>query len=257
MLSISSIYGHGFDSPLVSRLEALGFRTRAQMSRYMGAQLLRFIDFERGPCLEMIEVEDERAYLDFVPYGMRAYAPGISLVLSQGETIRDYEREFQHLHPYGLHVNYDGSPGSLGPGWNYLNFGIPLVADTFIWLTTHDEPRPEREYISSHPNAVKGMEGIVFDLGVDSLAELRQLVKGESTDGAFRIGDLGVWPRDTLDGLIQGHDKVFPLAAIILRAENLDYFMAFPKQVKPCTFMSHSAVHIATNRQSWDLVVIA
>ncbi len=257
MLAISNIYGHGFDSLQLSRLEALGFNLRPQVSKYMGAQLCRFIDFERGPCLELIEVEDDRAYLDFVPAGMRAYCPGISLAISQTKTIEDYEREFRHLRPYSLHVNYDGSTDSGGPGWNYLNFGIPLVADTFIWLTGFDEPKPVRQYLSSHPNTVKGIEGLVFDLGVESLQEFRQLVKGDMAEGDFKINGLSVWSKDILDGLLKGHDKVFPLIAVILRAENLDYFTALPEETRRCSFMSHSAVHLVTNRLSWDLVVIA
>src|SRR3990172_13176093 len=135
MIAISNIYGHSFGARQLSQLETLGFTMRPQVSRYAGAQLCRFIDFERGPCLELIEVEDDQAYRDFLPDGMHAYCPGISLALPQAGRLGDYEHEFRHLRPYRLHVNYDGSSGSPGPGWHYLNFAVPVVENTFIWLT--------------------------------------------------------------------------------------------------------------------------
>jgi hypothetical protein len=257
MLSISNIYGHGFDAIQVSRLESLGFRIRPQVSKFMGAQVCRFIDFEQGPCLELIEIEDDKAYMEFIPDGMRAYCPGISLAISDTEKMNNLERQIQHLRPYALHVNYDGSPGSDKPGWNYLNFGNPIVADTFIWLTACDEPRPIRERVTHHPNTVKGIDGIFFNVGDHSLKELERLVMEKLTSDALTIDGLTVWSRGTLDEFQIENDKDFPLAAIILRAENLDYFAKFPEQIKRFSFMSHPAVHIATNRYSWDLVVIA
>lgn len=257
MLAVSNIYGHGFDSLQLARLEQLGFSLRPQAFRYMGAQVCRFIDFEQGPCLELIEVEDERAYVEFIPEGMRPYCPGISLAVAHPELLKNYEREFPHLRPYRLHVNYDGSLDSPGPGWNYLNFGLPPVADTFIWLTGYDDPKPVRERISSQPNTVKGIAGMIFDLEIDRLNEFRQLVKSGLADGPFEINGLSVWSRDMLVEALPGHDKLFPLRAIILRAEKLDYFAALPEQARPCSFMGRPAVHFATNKRSWDLVITA
>lgn len=255
MLAVSNIYGHGFDSLQLARLERLGFSLRPQVSRYMGAQLCRFIDFEQGPCLELIEVEDERAYMEFIPEGMRPFCPGISLAVAQPELLQGYEQEFRHLRPYRLHVNYDGSAESPGPGWTYLNFGLPPVADTFIWLTGYDDPKPVREHISNQPNRVKGIAGMVFDLEMDRLRELGQLVRSEPARGPFEINGLSVWPRDMLAGTLAGYDKLFPLRAMILQAENLDYFAALSEQVRPCSFMGRPAVYFATNRYTWDLVI--
>jgi hypothetical protein len=257
MLAVSNIYGHGFDSLQLAQLERLGFSIRPQASRYMGAQLCRFIDFEQGPCLELIEVEDERAYMEFIPEGMRPYCPGISLAVAQTEMLKDYEREFRHLRPYRLHINYDGSVDSPGPGWNYLNFGQPVAADTFIWLTGYDDPKSVREHISNQPNTVKGITGMVFDLEMDRLKEFRQLVKSDLTNGSFEINGLRVWPRDMLAEALPGHNKLFPLAAIILQAEKLDYFTALSEQARPCSWIGRPAVHFATNRYSWDLIVTA
>ena len=257
MLVISNIYGHGFDCRQLSKLETLGFRIRPQGSTYMGSQICRFIDFEGGPCLELIEVEDDKEYLDFVPKGMIPYCPGISLILSEGSktTISDFEREFQRLCPYALHVNYDGNTDPRGPGWNYLNFGIPVVTDTFIWLTELDAPRPVRDYDTDHPNAVKGIEGLVFDLEVESLKGLSQLVREDIMGGVLRIGGLQVWSKRAVDDFPDLHDKVFPLVAIILKAESLDYFAAPVGGAREASFMSRPAIHVETSKLSWDLLI--
>jgi hypothetical protein len=257
MLAVSNIYGHGFGSLQLARLKRLGFNIRPHASRYMGAQLCRFIDFEQGPCLELIEVEDERAYMEFIPEGMRPYCPGISMAVAQTELLKEYEREFRHLRPYRLHVNYDGSVDSPGLGWNYLNFGLPLVADTFIWLTGYDDPKPVWEHNSSQPNTVKGIAGLAFDLEMDHLRKFRQLVKSDLTNDSFEINGLRIWSRDMLTGALPGYNKHFPLAAIILQAEKLDFFTSLSDQVKPCFWMGCPAVHFATNRYSWDLIITA
>ena len=75
MLAVSHIFGHGFDRCALSRLESLGFCIRPNALCFAGAQLCRFIDFAEGPSLEVIEVEDHDAYLDFVPKGMIPYCP--------------------------------------------------------------------------------------------------------------------------------------------------------------------------------------
>ena len=256
MLSISNVYGHGFDAQQVSRLEKLGFNIRPQVSRYMGAQLCRFIDFERGPCLELIQVEDDRVYMDFLPDGMRAYCPGISLVVPSTETIGDFKARARHLRPYSLHVNYDGSSEALRPGWNYLNFGIPVVKDTFIWLTAYDEPRPIREHLTQHPNRVTEIAGLVFDLESEDLKELRQLNRGSLSEGSFQIGGVSVWSKDVLSGVLDGQNKDFPLKAIVLRAENLNYFSSLKAHVQQVSFRLQLAIHIITIRTSWDLVII-
>lgn len=258
MLAISNVYGHGFDGRQFSKLEGMGFRLRPQLSRYMGSQVCHFIDFEEGPCLEPIVVEDDQEYLDFVPEGMKPYCPGISLVLPEGTeaTVGDYEREFRHLEPYNLHVNYDGSLEPGGPGWNYLNFKIPVVRDTFIWLTALDEPRPVRKYERVHPNGVTGLLGLVFDLEMEALQGLAHLAKGAFTDGALRIGELKVWSRSAVEDFPALQPKAFPLVAIVLKTKNLDYFTTRAEHAREVSFMSHRAFLIETNRLCWDIVVV-
>lgn len=257
MFTISNIYGHGFDGSQFSRLEALGFRRRSQVSRYMGSQLCYFIDFKEAPSLELIEVEEDKEYLNFIPPGMIPYCPGISLTLTSGSklSLNDFEREFQQLRPYALHVNYDGSLAPRGPGWNYLNFGGPVVMNTFIWLTEFDEPRPVRRYEMDHPNTVIGVEGLVFDLEIENLKGFSQLI-GKNIEGErLKIDRLQAWSKHALNNLPHLHDKVFPLVMVILKAQQLDYFAALPDGAKEVSFMSRPAIHIETNKLSWDLLI--
>jgi hypothetical protein len=259
MLTISNIYGHGFEPQRVSRLEALGFRIRPQVSTYMGSQICRFIDFEEGPALEVIEVEDHKEYLDFVPEGMKPYCPGISLIVPEGSNaaIGDFERRFRHLDPYTLHVNYDGSQVHNGPGWNYLNFKIPVVPDTFIWLTAFDQPPPTTQYETVHPNTITGLAGLVFDLDVEQLKGLSQLVNESFTAGAMKVGDVQVWSRNAITDFPTLRPKAFPLTAILLKAQNLDTFAAYGDRVRQTSFMTQPAVLIETSRLAWDLIVVA
>jgi hypothetical protein len=253
MLTISNIYGHGFDKPQFSKLEAFGFRMRPEVSTYMGSQLCHFIDFESGPALEFIEVEDHQAYLDFVFEGMKAYCPGISFVLAESstKTVGDFEREFHDLEPYLLHVNYDSSQTPAAPGWNYLNFKIPVVADTFVWLTAFDQPRPVRHFETTHPNGVTGVIGLVFDLDCVDLDVLARLLKTDFSGGALQAGGVSIRAKDALPPLVA---KTFPLKAIVLRAKNLDFFAA--SAVRASSFMAHPAVHIHTNPLAWDLLIV-
>ena len=146
MLSIGSLYGHGFDRAQRAALEGVGFSLRPQASVYAGSQLCHFIDFSAGPALELIEVTDRSDYEAFVPAGMTPFCPGISLQVGDGSpaALNDYAREFASLEPYRLRVPYPGGTEPGAPGWHYLNFARPVVPGLFIWLTAIDEPKPCR-----------------------------------------------------------------------------------------------------------------
>jgi hypothetical protein len=96
MLTISNIYGHGYGEAQIERLRSLGFKIRDRVSRFAGAQLLRFVDFPERPSLEFIEVENESEYSDFLPQGMVPYCPGISLLVpeSSSKDINDFQHRF-------------------------------------------------------------------------------------------------------------------------------------------------------------------
>lgn len=259
MLTIGSVYGHGFDSGGLARLEALGFRLRPQIGVYAGSQKLRFIDFASGPSLELIEIEDLDDYQAFVPDGMEPYCPGISLLLApRAEAfIGGYEQRFARLNPYRLHVNYDGSGHGSRPGWTYLNFATPVVAGTFTWLTALDEPRPAPERERKHPNSARRLLGLAFGLEAGALDCLAELAGAIAKDGTFRIGEQTIWTERALAGLPAGRTKTFPLRAIVVEVASLDFFSSPFEQIAETTFLSRRAVLVETNALCWDLVLIA
>jgi hypothetical protein len=257
MLTISHTYGHGFFAPQLERLRSLGFSVPSKFSRYMGAQLCRFVRFPEGPSLELIEIENETEYDEFIPEGMVPYCPGISLNLSEGSEkgIAHYQQDFRHLRPYVLHMNYDGSLEPRKPGWNYLNFGIPVVEDTFLWLTESEEPRGAKKRAPSQPNGVSGVVGLLFNLAPEKLAELAKLVGAQIVDGAFDIGGVHIWSTDSIAGPRQTAEKRFPLIAVALQAAQLGHFQGKQEGVRETTFLSKPSIYIETNELSWDLIV--
>ena len=62
----------------------------------------------------MIEVTNERDYLDFVPEGMKPYCPGIELALPEGSesSLAAFENEFSHLCPNTIHCELRWQHGS-------------------------------------------------------------------------------------------------------------------------------------------------
>lgn len=257
MLNVGNVYGHGFSKEGRTAIQAAGFAMRPGASRYDGAQLCHYLDFEEGPSLEVVEVEDPKAYLDFVPLGMKPYAPGISLVVPDWAD-RDFpffEKRFASLRPYRLHMNYDGSHARGRPGWNYLNFALPVIRDTFVWLTQLDEPRPRRSAALPHPNGARGVRGLVFDVDAKALTRLAGLVETDLVDGAVDVDGVLVWSREAIDGAVPMTPKVFPLAAVVVETADLG---ALPKGFatgRETTFGDRAAVHLRTNDLSWDLLL--
>ncbi len=257
MLNVGNVYGHGYTPEAVKAFEAAGFAFRPGVSRFDGAQLCRFIDFEEGPSLELIQVEDRGAYLDFVPLGMKPYAPGISLVVPDWAE-RDlpyFEARFPELRPYRLHANYDGTKARGRPGWNYLNFAVPILRDTFVWLTQLEEPRPRKAPTPAHPNGARGVRGLVLDLEERELRRLAEIVETDVVDGAVDVDGVLVWSRAALDAPPPVPKKIFPLIAAVLETADL---VGLPQKLakgRETSFEGHPAVCLGTNDLSWDLVL--
>ncbi len=258
MIEIGNIFGHGFEEHDVARLERLGFAIRPGFQRFAGAQVVRFIDFARGPSLELERVVDAKAYAGFVPEGMVPYCPGVNLVLTSDSpaSLEDYARTFSERHPYRLHVNYDGSSDGDKPGWNYLNFGVPLVRDTFIWLTTHDDPRPARPMAVVHANRVLGVRGLWFNLGTDALESLAALVGGTVTDGTLEIAGVQLWSREARPEIPDLSGKRFPLALLVLETDDVKPSEPGAEGTEKTRFESRPALRVRTNPLSWDLLLV-
>jgi hypothetical protein len=259
MITVGNIYGHGFDAAEVSQMERLGFAIRPQVSHYAGSQVMRFIDFERGPPLELIEVASEKEYREFVPKGMVPYSPGINLVLPEGseKTLADFQEEFEGLRPYHLHVNYDGTSDPGKPGWNYINFEAPVIPGVFVWLTQLDKPHPVPKRSVRHANGATGIVGLWFDVEEENLNGLSRLVGQGLVHGTLRIGGLTFWTKGAVrDGpVIRG--KQFPLRAAVLETNRLDFGESAGDDMARASFLSHPAVHVRTGPLSWDLVMTA
>lgn len=252
MLTVGSLYGHGFDPPHRAALEDLGFTLRPQTSNYAGSQLCSFIDFRVGPALELVEVTDRSDYESFVPPGMAPYCPGISLVVPGGSpaSVDSYASALADHEPYRLKVAYAGGAAADAPGWHYLNFGRPLVDGTFIWLTAFDDPKPEPTRIRHHANGVQGVIGLVFDLDPDALGRLARL-SGQPIAGAtLNVGAVAM--------LAAGADgqraRRFPLSAVVLKAHSLDSFKE-ARDVQQTRFMGGAALRVETNPLAWDLLI--
>lgn len=257
-VTIGNVYGHGFDAERVAQVERLGFSLRPQLGHYAGSQDMRFIDFAHGPALELIHVGDPKAYADFVPAGMVPYCPGISLLLPEAtvEDLESFEERFAELRPYRHHANYDGSRDLGKPGWTYLNFGVPVVPNTFTYLTTLDEPRPVAKKVVDHPNRVRGVRGLLFDLEARDLGRLASLARTKPVRGAFRIGDAWVWSRSSFAGAFHESGKSFPLRAMVLEAEDLESAPLRSAGLASTSFDSEAALRCTTNPLSWDLIFV-
>jgi hypothetical protein len=256
MLTISNIYGHGYDEAQIERLRSLGFEFRDTVSRFAGSQLLRFIDFPVWPSLEFIEVENESEYFDFLPKGMVPYCPGISLFIHQSSSkgIGDFQQAYQEWGPNLVHVNYDGSDEPDKPGWNYLNFDVPLVRDTFIYLAKPDDPKPVGKVGTNHPNTAKQVSGLVFDLDERDLVKLADLAGVEMVKGGMDLDGVQTWSSNALAGNIRIPEKKFPLVAIVIKAESIDFFRD-KEEAKIFEYLSKPAAYIESTALSWDLIV--
>lgn len=251
MVSITNLYGHGFDRGQRAALTRSGFTLRPQASTYAGAQLCHFIDFATGPALELIEVTDRYEYESFVPAGMAPFCPGISLILGDGSPaeLDTCELDFAAWEPYRLHVPYAGTmPGA--PGWHYVNFARPVVPGTFIWLTAYDEPRPAPAHETVHANGALGVVGLLFDPMSQALPGLSQLAGQPLTDGMLRIGDVTIAAPDTGDP-----PKQFPLRAVVLRARSLVTVRVHAPAAQEARLMGRPALRIETNPLAWDLLI--
>jgi hypothetical protein len=254
MLSIGSLYGHGFDDAQLAALKDAGFSLRPQTATYAGSQLCHFVDFATGPALEFIEVTDRSDYAWFVPAGMTPYCPGISLVVAGGSPagLDAYERQFASHEPYRFQVPYQGGAKPGAPGWHYLNFARPLVPGTFIWLTAFDQPKPAPARAPRHANAVHGVVSLLFDLPPAQLDRLSQLAQAPITDGALRIGEVTI--ATTGNGAPPG---TFPLRAVVLSADHLDPVRARVPTAQPTHLAGRPALRIDTNPLAWDLLITA
>ncbi len=258
MLVIGNVYGHGFSFEAIAAVERAGFTLRDPTSRYAGSQVCHFVDFEDGPALELIEVEDPKAYLDFVPNGMTPYAPGISLVVPPWaeRDLSDFERRNEAFRPYRVHAAYDGSDDASRPGWNYLNFARALVPRVFIWLTQLDEPVPRHPVAPRHPNGAFGVRGLVFNGDDETLRHVARIAETPMDRGSVTIEGVTLWPRTALGDVPRIRGKAFPLLAVVVETADLGQVPREVRRAGETTLENAPALRLRTNDLSWDLLLV-
>jgi hypothetical protein len=255
MLRIGTLYAHGYSQGPLDQIQSLGFSLRPESSTYAGAQRLRFIDFTSPPTLELIHVQDERTYSDFIPPGMTPYCPGISLLLDPNskKKFEDYEVVCRDRHPYRLHVDYSGGNDPAKPGTNYLNFETPLVEKTFIYLTQYQEPIPARQSASAHPNTAARVSGLVFDLPKQELTSLFRLWGQDPSEGGMVLGGLNIYTEPHVPDELRRGKKSFPLVAVVVSTEAL---LAQPdRECAVIEWFGRQAILAKMNPLSWDIIL--
>ena len=256
-LSLNNIFGHGYEEEHFTAFKQAGFTFRSQNSSFAGAQHLHFIDFQNPPCLELIEVSDHQVYRDFVPPGMEPYAPGLNLRIPEQSqpSIETLRVRFAHWEPYLLHENYQGGQEEHQPGWNYLNFRQPLMPGVFIWVTEFEPPYPATHPRTTHTNTVSRVSGMIFDLPADHFTNLSALIEQPVRRGVLDLNGIQLFSRDAarLDRPLP--EKVFPLSAVVLEAETLEFFLAMDPRPAQLTYQGKQAVWITTPPRCWDLLV--
>ncbi len=140
------------------------------------------------------------------------------------------------------------------PGSNNLNFDVPVVKDTFVYLTKLDEPKPVRKVVSDHPNTAKQVIGLVFDLDEEKLVKFANLAGVEIVGGGMNLDGVQIWSSNALVEKIRISKKRFPLAAVIVKAESIDFFRE-KEEAKIFKYRSKPAAYIQTTELSWDLIV--
>ena len=128
------------------------------------------------------------------------------------------------------------------------------MRDTFVYLMKMDDPKPVRKIATDHPNTAKQVIGLVFDLDEEDLVKLANLTGVEMVGGGMDLDGVQIWSSNALMGNIRILKKQFPLAAIVIQAESIDFFQG-KEGVKVFEYLSKPTVYIETTELSWDLIV--
>jgi hypothetical protein len=254
MVSLGTLYAHGYSSVELERIRSLGFALRPTAGTFAGAQSLRFIDFAQRPSLELIQVKDSLEYDRFVPAGMTPYCPGISLIVEPGSptTLDDYAASYQQWSPYHLDVEEAGDGAGLRTATHYLNFATPLVERTFIYLTQYANPPPALA-APVHPNRASRVAGLVFDLPRDSLSALLSLTGVGTGEAPLANGSIEIFAREHIPSRLKDRRKTFPLVAVLVKTTSSDDWPQGDHTVIP--WFGQPALLCEMNPLSWDMLL--
>ena len=96
----------------------------------------------------------------------------------------------------------------------------------------------------------------MFDWESGSLKGLSELIGKDSVEGVLDIGGVKVWSGRVMKNFPKRDDKLSPLQAVVLKSRSLEHFGVQMEDSTETSFISHRALHIATNRLSWDLLIV-
>jgi len=254
MLTIGTLYAHGYTRDQLDMIPSLGFSLCPESATYAGAQSLKFIEFPNPPVLELIHVQDDLEYAGFIPPGMTPYCPGISIVVDpkSTRTFEDYRAAFGAWKPYELHVDGSGGNDPAKSGTNYLNFEIPLIEKTFIYLTQYPQRVPEAPAPVIHPNPAARVSGLVFDLPGRALNPLFSLWGQEQSGAGAALGGLNIYSEIQCPDELKRRKKPFPLAAVVVTTAS----MPQPDRGRAVIdWLGRQALLAEMNPLSWDIIL--
>ena len=236
-------------------VQSLGFSLRPESTPFAGSQILRFLDFSRPPALEFIRVEDEKAYREFLPPGMAPYSPGISIVIDTNSkpALTDYANAFREWKPYPIHFDNEGGNDPAKPGTDYLNFAIPLVEKTFIYLSQSRDAGREHPVPPVHANTAARVSGLVFDLPGESLKPLSSLAKLAPAEDNPAWGGVNIFDELYLTPELRRRKKLFPLAAVVVETDALTLNPA--PGTRLIRWLGKPSALVETNPMSWDIIL--
>jgi hypothetical protein len=255
MPSIGSLYAHGYSQDRMEFIQSLGFSLRPESSVFAGSQVLRFLDFSRPPALEFIRVEDENAYREFLPPGMTPYSPGISIVIDPNSkpALPDYADALREWKPYQIHFDNEGGSDPAKPGTDYLNFAIPLLEKTFIYLSQSQDAGREHPVPPLHANTALRVTGLVFDLPEKSLMPLSSLFKMDPAEVNAAWGGVNIFDERYVTAELRRRKKLFPLAAVIVETGTLTPHSG--RGTRLIRWRGKPSALVETNPMSWDIIL--
>jgi hypothetical protein len=102
---------------------------------------------------------------------------------------------------------------------------------------------------------VTGVTGLIFNLEEAYLTGFSTLTGEPFQEGILGWEGVEIYTRDSspLDERLP--NKEFPLVALILKADSLDYFTRLETVLRRTTIRGQQAIWIETPQQSWDLII--
>ena len=261
------------------RFESLGFTLLAGSAEHPYSLLSRILFFGSHEvsvngaihCLEFCWIRDVEGELAYEkksnPNAQETdlFVPGFSLrsPTSLEETYETQKARWSEFEPAMSHRDYDWTEGGEGrrPGWNFLDFGTPVVPGVVVWATEYEASparevkRLERLAQPPHRNGVNAILGFVFDVSEKEKSALSLVTGTPWHGGVLTLQDgpkiFALRERPEFAGLFE--TKTSPFKAVILGCPSLSRFTEVSGLLP---IEQRAMVRIASPRaESWDILV--